>query len=248
MPMKKIIAANWKMNKTVSETKDFLRDFKDKIRNEDNCEIIVFPPFISLLDAVRECENTNIKIGAQNCHCESSGAFTGEVSAEMVRDIAVDYVICGHSERRKYFFETDEIINKKIHRALENNLKVIFCVGESLEIRENGKVNEWIEGQIKNGLKDIPKENLKNITVAYEPIWAIGTGKAINTESADDVAEFIKKCLADNFGAKTAVLYGGSVKPSNASDFINSKNIDGLLVGGASLDAESFAEIVFAAR
>ncbi|MBR2578582.1 MAG: triose-phosphate isomerase [Clostridia bacterium] len=246
--MKKIIAANWKMNKTVSETKDFLRDFKGKIQNEDNCEIIVFPPFTSLVDAVRVCENTNIRIGAQNCHCESSGAFTGEVSAEMVRDIAVDYVICGHSERRKYFFETDEIVNKKIHRALENNLKVIFCVGESLEIRENGKVNEWIAGQIKNGLKGISKENLKNITVAYEPIWAIGTGKAINTESADGVAEFIKKCLADNFGAKTAVLYGGSVKPSNASDFINSKNIDGLLVGGASLDAESFAEIVFAAR
>lgn len=246
--MKKIIAANWKMNKTVSQTQDFLRDFKDKIKNEDNCEIVVFPPFTSLLDAVRECENTSIKIGAQNCHCESSGAFTGEVSAEMVRDVAADYVICGHSERRKYFFETDEIINKKIHKALENNLKVIFCVGESLEIREIGKVNEWIEGQIKNGLKDISKENLKNITVAYEPIWAIGTGKAINTESADDVAKFIKKCLADNFGAETAVLYGGSVKPSNAGDFINSENIDGLLVGGASLDAESFAQIVFAAR
>lgn len=246
--MRKIIAANWKMNKTVSETKEFLRDFKDKIQNEDNGEIIIFPPFTSLVEVVRECKNTNIKIGAQNCYYENSGAFTGEISAEMVRDVGAEYVILGHSERRKYFLETDDIVNKKVHKALENELKIIFCVGESLEIRENGDVKEFIGRQIKNGLKGVSKDDLKNITVAYEPIWAIGTGKAISVGVADDMAKFIKKCLADNFGAKTAVLYGGSVKPSNASDFINSENIDGLLVGGASLDAESFAEIVFAAR
>ena len=236
------------MNKTITETKNFFHDFKRRVRAADSCELIIFPPFLSIAEAVNECKNTDIKIGAQNCYYEKFGAFTGEISPEMVRDIGADYVILGHSERRKYFGETDEIINRKIHQALENNLKVIFCVGESLEIRESGNVNEFIENQVKNGLKDIAKENLKNIAVAYEPIWAIGTGKAINTESADDVAKFIKKCLADNFGSDTAVLYGGSVKPSNAAEFVKSENIDGLLVGGASLDAESFAEIVFAAK
>lgn len=248
MQTKKIMAANWKMNKTIGETKDFFHDLKHKFQTEFDCEVVIFPPFTSLLCAVEECENTSIKIGAQNCHHESSGAFTGEISAEMLHDIGARYVILGHSERRKYFCETDEIINKKIYKALENNLKIIFCVGESLEIRENGNVNDWIEGQIKNSLKGILKENLKNIAVAYEPIWAIGTGKAINAESADDMGKFIKKCLADNFGSETAVLYGGSVKPSNASEFIKSGNIDGLLVGGASLSADSFAEIVFSAR
>lgn len=246
--MKKIIAANWKMHKTLLETKDFLRDFKGKAQSEENREIIICPPFTAFAEAVIECKNTDIKIGAQNCHYESSGAFTGEISAEMICDIGVEYVILGHSERRKYFCETDEIINKKIHKALENNLKVIFCVGESLEIRENGSVNEWIAGQIKSGLKDISKEDLKNIIVAYEPIWAIGTGKAINAEAADDMAKFIKKCLAENFGSETAVLYGGSVKPSNAAEFVRSKSVDGLLVGGASLSAEGFAEIVLAAN
>lgn len=246
--MKKIIAANWKMNKTIGETKDFFCDFRGRIQNAKDCEIIVAPPFIALAEAVRECENMDIKIGAQNCHYENSGAFTGEISAEMLCDIGVQYVILGHSERRKYFCETDEIINKKIHKALENGLKVIFCVGESLEIRENGSVNEFIAGQIKNGLKGITKEHLSDIIIAYEPIWAIGTGKAINAESADCVAKFIKKCLADSFGSETAVLYGGSVKPSNAGEFLKTDDIDGLLVGGASLDAESFAEIVFSAR
>lgn len=246
--MKKIIAANWKMNKTIGETKEFLRDFRGKIQDEQDCEIIILPPFIALAEAANECRNTNIKIGAQNCHYESSGAFTGEVSAEMVRDIGAEYVILGHSERRKYFCETDEIINKKIHKALENNLKVIFCVGESLEIRENGDVNEFIGRQINSGLKGVLKESLSDIIVAYEPIWAIGTGKAISAGSAGDVAKFIKKCLADNFGSETAVLYGGSVKPDNANEFVKSGDIDGLLVGGASLQAESFAKIIFAVR
>ena len=247
--MKKIISANWKMNKTVSETKDFFRNFRVKIQSvNNNCEVIICPPFIAIPEAVCECKNINIKIGAQNCYYEDNGAFTGEVSAKMVSDIGAEYVILGHSERRKYFFETNEIINKKIYKALENGLKVIFCVGESLEIRENGSINEFIESQIKSGLKGISKESLKSIIIAYEPIWAIGTGKAIDCEDADDMAEFIKKCLADNFGVETAVLYGGSVKPGNAQDFLKTENIDGLLVGGASLDGESFAEIVSVAR
>ena len=246
--MKKIIAANWKMNKTLVETKDFFREFKSKVNAQENCEIIICPPFISLTEAANECKNTNIKIGAQNCHYESSGAFTGEISAGMLCDIGVQYVILGHSERRKYFFETDEMINKKIHKALENDLKVIFCVGESLDIREKNSVNEFIAEQINSGLKGVSKENLRNVIVAYEPIWAIGTGKAINSESACCVARFIKKCLADNFGSETAVLYGGSVKPENANEFVKSGDIDGLLVGGASLKAESFAEIIFAVR
>ena len=245
--MKKIIAANWKMNKTISETKSFFHNFRNQSSLlAEGCEIIIFPPFTSIVEAVRECENTDIKIGAQNCHYESSGAFTGEISAEMIRDIGAEYVILGHSERRKYFCETDEIINKKIHKALKNSLKVIFCVGESFETRKNGKVNEWIERQIKNGLKGLSKENFKNIVIAYEPIWAIGTGKAINAESADEVVKFIKKYLADNFDSESVILYGGSVKSDNVREFMGLEDIGGLLVGGASLSAESFAEIIFA--
>ena len=244
MSFRKIIAANWKMNKTSGEAVEFFGTLESAIGGSNNCETIICPPF-TLLDYVgKEFERLNIKLGAQNCHFEKSGAFTGEISAEMLKDVGVQYVIIGHSERRKHFFETDEIINKKVKFALTNGLKVIFCVGESAEVRQNGNVREFIFEQLKNGLSGLNKEDIDNVVIAYEPIWAIGSGITVTFDEADEIGKFIKDFVIGSFNCDVRVLYGGSVSADNVHGFLSLKNIDGALVGGASLDAKSFAKII----
>ena len=247
MVFKKIVAANWKMNKTFSQAVEFFGKLKSEIANS-KCEVVIFPPF-TLLDYVKkECECLNIECGAQNCHFEKSGAFTGEISADMLTDIGIRYVIIGHSERRKYFNETDEIVNKKMKRALGCKLNVVFCVGESLEVRQKGDVHKFIAEQLRKGLSGLNKKDLACVKVAYEPVWAIGSGLTITFDEADEIGHFIKNFVMSNFGCDIRVLYGGSVNAENAGGFLSLDNIDGALVGGASLDAESFAEIVNAAK
>lgn len=248
MIFKKVVAANWKMNKHGKEAAEFFGTLKSKNLDSDKCEIIVFPPFTLLDYVVKECKLLGIKVGGQNCHFEKSGAFTGEISADMLKDIGAQYVILGHSERRTYFFETDEVINQKIKSALECNLKVVLCVGESLEIRQNKNVHEFISEQLGKGLQGLSRDDLANIIIAYEPIWAIGSGLTMKFDEANEIGRFIKDFVNDNFGCDIRVLYGGSVNAENASGFLSLENIDGALVGGASLKAESFAKIVDAAK
>ena len=244
---KKVIAGNWKMNMLPNEAIKFIQDLTSLVKDTKN-EVIICAPYTDLFYTILNAQDTNIKIGAQNMHFEEKGAYTGEVSGKMLKSIGVEYVIIGHSERRQYFAETDETVNKKIKAAFENDLKPIVCVGETLEEREKGIAFDVITKQTRLALDGLSNEQVKNTIIAYEPIWAIGTGK---TATADDANESIKKIreeISKIYGKDIAecviILYGGSVKSSNAKELFNKSDIDGGLVGGASLKAEEFAKIV----
>ncbi len=241
---RKVIAGNWKMNMLPNDTIDFINALEPNVKESDS-EIIICVPFTDLFYAISFCQGTNIHVGAQNVFYEDSGAYTGEVSAQMLKCINTEYVIIGHSERRKYFAETDEIVNKKVHKAIENGLKPIICVGETLEEREQGKAIEKITSQISEDLKGLTKENLENIIIAYEPIWAIGTGKTATKEDANEAIKAIRSKINEQFGTDDiTILYGGSVKPENANELFQMSDIDGALVGGASLKVSSFKAII----
>jgi triosephosphate isomerase len=217
-----------------------------------NCDVIICPPFTSLSEANSLIRNTFIKLGAQNMHFEESGAFTGEISASMLKSVGCEYVILGHSERRTIFGEKDDLINKKIKKALQSGLKPIFCVGETLEERERNITSNVIENQITNGLRDISSDDLKKIIIAYEPVWAIGTGKTATPQQAEEVHEFIRNLIKKNFSDQSSeniiIQYGGSVKADNAAELLSQKDIDGALVGGACLKADSFIAIIKAEK
>ena len=243
----RLIAGNWKMYKTVSETEEYLRDFLELVKHLEDREVLLCPPFTSLYVAGKLLEGTDIELGAQNCFYEKKGAFTGEISLPMLKELGCSYVIVGHSERRHIFGETDEMINKKLVACLEEGVRPILCVGEKLEDREAGMTFKVVETQIRLALSGI-EEHTDRIDIAYEPVWAIGTGVPATPEDAVAVHRFIKELIKDlnpKSEGKTRVLYGGSVKPENASEFMKHSEIEGLLVGGASLDPESFAKIVY---
>lgn len=244
-----LIAANWKMNKTLKESRALLSEILDISEPTLGVDVIVCPPFTSLESANKVLHGSHIELGAQNMHFEEGGAFTGEISPLMVKELCV-YVIIGHSERRQYFFETDDIVNKKVKTAFYYGIKPIVCVGENLEQNEAGETKAVIEKQIKDAFSGLSV--IEGAIVAYEPIWAIGTGKAASAEEAASTAEFIRSTISKMYGAETAnkirILYGGSVKPENIKDFILKEDIDGVLVGGASLKASSFNGIINACK
>ena len=244
---RKVIAGNWKMNMLPNEAIDFIDKLTPLVKNTDN-DIILCVPFIDLFYGLLTSQGTNIKIGAQNMHYEDSGAYTGEVSAKMLKSINVQYVIIGHSERRKYFNETDETVNKKVKVAFENKLKPIVCVGETLEQREENKHLKVVTNQVKLALDGLDEESVANVIIAYEPIWAIGTGKTASKEDANNmimaIRQEISKIYGQNVAERVIILYGGSVKPDNCKELFEMSDIDGALVGGASLKADDFAKIV----
>lgn len=242
-----IIAGNWKMNNTVDEAIKLVNDLKSEVAKTD-VKVVICCPFTLLNQLKKEIEGSRIKLGAQNLHWEDKGAYTGEISAEMLKEQGVEYVIIGHSERRQYFNETDETVNKKVIKALEKELIPILCVGETLEEREANKTYEIVKGQILKALENISDEQMKNIVVAYEPIWAIGTGMTASPEDANAVIAYIREVVKDKYGEDISELvpiqYGGSVKSTNATEIMNQEDIDGALVGGASLKAEEFLGII----
>ena len=244
---KTIIAGNWKMNKTPSEAKALLDEIAPLVADAP-CEVVACVPYVDLATAVEATKDTNIKIGAENCHWAESGAFTGEISTAMLKEIGVEYVVIGHSERRQYFGETDETVNKRVKAALAAGLKPIVCVGELLWERECNITKEVISRQIKLDLWDVPIEELPNVVIAYEPVWAIGTGKTATAEQAEEVCEFIRNCLKLLYSVEAAesvtIQYGGSMNDQNAAELLMKPNVDGGLIGGASLVAEKFAAIV----
>ncbi len=244
---KKVIAGNWKMNMLPNEAIKFIEDLAPAVKDTEN-EVILCVPYTDLFYALLTAQGTNIKIGAQNMHFEENGAYTGEVSAKMLKSINVEYVIIGHSERRQYFNETDETVNKKIKAAFANELKPIVCVGETLEERETQKTAQIITKQTKLALEGLTNEQVANTIIAYEPIWAIGTGKTATSEDANNSVKEIRKKIEEIYGQETAsrviIQYGGSVKSSNAKELFEMSDIDGGLVGGASLKADEFSKIV----
>jgi triosephosphate isomerase len=248
MSRKVIIAGNWKMNKTASEAKKLIEELKPLVAELNNVEIGVAPPFTSLAAAVEAAKGSNIKVGAQNVHWATNGAFTGEISAAMLKEVGVDFVITGHSERRQYFGETDETVNQRTKAALAAGLQVIVCIGELLEEREGNKTECVLETQLKGGLNGISAEDMANIVIAYEPVWAIGTGKTATPEMAEETQAFCRKVLADMYGQALAdtvrIQYGGSMKADNSGELVAQADIDGGLIGGASLDAASFAALI----
>lgn len=245
----KVIAGNWKMNNDPNETRDLISKLLAGLKNlNSTCEVVICPPYTSLSEASSMIKDSKIRLGAQNIHEEENGAFTGEVSAKMLLSAGCEYVIIGHSERRTIYKESNELINKKIRRALKNNLKPIFCVGELLEEREKNITEQVIKSQVLKGLQDFSLNDLKDLIIAYEPVWAIGTGKTATPQQAEEVHLFIRTLLANNFSSDFAenlsILYGGSVKPDNSKELLSQKNIDGALVGGACLNADSFINII----
>ncbi len=248
---KTIIAGNWKMNKTPSEAKALLEEIIPLVKDA-TCEVVACVPYVDLATAVEVTKDTNIKIGAENCHWAESGAFTGEISTGMLKEMGVEYVVIGHSERRQYFGETDETVNKRTKAALAAGLKPIVCVGELLWERECDITNEVIARQIKLDLWDVTPEEMANVVIAYEPVWAIGTGKTATAEQAEEVCEFIRMCLKAKYGLEVAsgvtIQYGGSMNDKNAAELLSKTNVDGGLIGGASLVAEKFAAIVDATK
>ena len=249
---KKIVAGNWKMNKNLPEAKELINELLKKINPENKVEVIIAPSFVNLPAAVELTKSSELKVAAQNMHFEDQGAYTGEVSADMLKAVGVDKVILGHSERRAYFNETDEILEKKAHKAYEKQLTNIFCVGEKLEDRQSGNHFEMVKNQLKNALFNLPLQAYKNIVIAYEPVWAIGTGETATPEQAQEMHQFIRESLAKKYGADLAnnvrILYGGSVKPENAKEIFSKPDVDGGLIGGAALNADSFNAIVEAAK
>jgi len=247
----KIVAGNWKMNKTLPEAEQLIQELKEKIQ-PGNVEVIIAPSFVNLPKAVEMLQNHNIQVAAQNMHFADSGAYTGEVSADMLKAIGINTVILGHSERRAYFNETDESLKLKAEKAYEKNMNNIFCVGEQLEDRQNGKHFEVVKSQLENALFTLPLEAYKKIVIAYEPVWAIGTGETASPEQAQEMHQFIRETLAKKYGRDLAnhvrILYGGSVKPGNAAEIFSQPDVDGGLIGGASLKANDFKAIVEAAK
>lgn len=246
---KKIIAANWKMNMTISESESFLEDFRLDVEDVSGVDIVIAPPFTALAKMSELLGGSQkIRLGAQNFYYEKSGAYTGEISATQLRELFVRYVIIGHSERRAIFGETDELINKKVTVALASELKPILCVGETLEEREAGKEKEVLERQLRGGLAGVSAEDLIDTVIAYEPVWAIGTGKTATSAQAQDAHAHVRAVLAELSDQATAdkvrIQYGGSVKPANAKELLSQPDIDGALVGGASLEPRGFSEIV----
>ena len=243
---KTIIAGNWKMNKTPSEAAELAAAIA-QIQGA-KCEVVICPPFVDLFFAKKALEGSNVKLGAQNCHWKESGAFTGEISADMLIEAGCDYVILGHSERRQYFGETDETVNLRTKAALEKGLKTIVCVGETLEEREQGITEKVIDRQIRLGLADLTAEQMANVVIAYEPVWAIGTGLTATNEQAEEVCKFIRDLLTELFGAavaeETTIQYGGSMNAGNCAALLAMPNIDGGLIGGAALKPADFAVIV----
>lgn len=243
-----IIAANWKMNKTKSETLEFAGKFTQQIGEVRVTEMAIAPPFTSLDVLGQAVEDTKVKLAAQNVYFEESGAYTGEVSAAMLKELGCVYVIVGHSERRQLFGETDQSVNKKLKAVFESSMAPILCVGENLEQRRAGEMEAVIKRELNEGLKGIEAEQISKMVIAYEPIWAIGTGQTASPEDADAGAKFIRGLISEMYDSGLAqslrVQYGGSVKPHNVVNIMSMPNVDGALVGGASLDAESFAQII----
>jgi triosephosphate isomerase len=248
---KKIIAANWKMHMTTAETESFWKVFDLEVGPSPHPEIVIAPPFTALQKlADLTSDSQKVKLGAQNMFYETSGAFTGEISPGMLRELFVRYVIIGHSERRQLFGETDDFVNRKVAAALKSEMRAILCVGETLEERDAGKVVQVLETQLRGSLAGFEPDAFADIVIAYEPVWAIGTGRTATPEQAQEAHEAVRKVLAELAGKETAdkvrIQYGGSVKPGNAKELLSLPDVDGALVGGASLDPRSFAEIVLA--
>ena len=245
---KKIIAGNWKMNKTVAESIELVEELQRLHADQTAVDVVVCPPYTSLKSVSDILSNTQIHVGSQNISAEDSGAYTGEISHEMLKELYVRYVIIGHSERREYFQESDNLINRKVLKALEKKLKPILCVGESLEQRESGITEEVVEKQIRLGLRDINPDMYSDVVIAYEPVWAIGTGKTATAQQAQDVHYFIRCLIKEMVGLDASnvvrIQYGGSMKPSNAEELLSQSDIDGGLIGGASLDAVSFGSLI----
>lgn len=243
-----LIAGNWKMNNTLNESRELVQSILHDVAQQTEVHAVVCPPFTALSKVAELVSNSNLLLGAQNMHPKPSGAYTGEVSAGMLRELFVSYVILGHSERREYFAETDAFINEKVKVALDNTLKPILCVGETLDQREAGKTLEVVKTQLTLGLQGVTKEKAENVVIAYEPVWAIGTGKTATPEMAQEVHGEIRKTLAEIFNVSLAngirILYGGSMKPNNAAELLEQPDIDGGLIGGASLEAKSFVKLI----
>ncbi len=251
MIRKKLIAGNWKMNKTAADGISLTRDIVEVVGREASVDIVLCPPYTALESVAKLLEGQAVRLGAQNMHPEKGGAYTGEVSAEMLRALFVTHVILGHSERRTYFAETDAFINKKVLAALTNQMKPILCVGETLAEREAGATLSVVKRHVEGGLQGVTKEQITTVIIAYEPVWAIGTGKVATTEQAQEVHAYIRDLLTKLYGEplaqKVRILYGGSMKPSNAAELLAQKDIDGGLIGGAALEARSFIDLVKAA-
>jgi triosephosphate isomerase len=250
---KKIVAANWKMNMTQAESARFVQSLLLDLGDITDVEVVILPPFTAIAKVMEALgASQSIKVGAQNMHWEPSGPFTGEISAALLRDLLVRYVVLGHSERRTLFGETDEIVNRKVRAAHEGSLRPIVCVGETLEQRDKGNVEKILSIQLRGSLKDLNEKELQETVLAYEPVWAIGTGRNATPEQAQEAHAFIRHTLCEMSDEATAerirIQYGGSVKPENAQDLMIQADIDGALIGGASLDPRSFAQIVKAAR
>ena len=247
---KAVIAGNWKMNKTPVEAAELINEMKPLVENAD-CDVVICVPYVDLQTALYCTEGTNIKVGAENCHWEEKGAFTGEISPSMLTSMGVEYVVIGHSERRQYFGETDDTVSKRVDAALKAGLKVILCVGETLEQREKNITFETVSTQTKIALQKVTEEQLKDVIIAYEPVWAIGTGKTATSEQANEVNNYIRGLIAELYSTDAAnafvVQYGGSMNAGNAAELLAMEDIDGGLIGGASLKAPDFATIVKAA-
>ncbi|MBE6904031.1 MAG: triose-phosphate isomerase [Ruminococcaceae bacterium] len=248
---KAVIAGNWKMNKTPSEAKALIEELKP-LAKDAPCDVVICVPFTDIAVAVELCKGTNIKVGAQNCHFEEKGAFTGEISAQMLKECGVEYVVLGHSERRQYFGETDATVNKRTKAAIANGLTAIVCVGELLEQRELGITNEVVSMQTKIALNTIEEKDLDKIIIAYEPVWAIGTGKTATSDQADETCGVIRAAVGELYGEdaaqKLTIQYGGSMNAKNAQELLSKVNVDGGLIGGAALKAEDFSVIINAAK
>ena len=248
---KTIIAGNWKMNKTATETRAFADELKAIMPKAKWCEVLLCVPFVNIPAALKAFKDTRVAIGAENLHFEEKGAYTGEVSAEMLKDLGVKYVIIGHSERRQYWNDNDIIVNKKVHAAIAAGLRPVICVGESLEQRELGVTKELIDLQVKTALAGVPAEKMRHVVIAYEPLWAIGTGKTATAEQANEVCALIRGTIADLYDEEAAegitIQYGGSMNAKNAAELLAQPDVDGGLIGGASLKPADFAEIVKAA-
>lgn len=247
---KAVIAGNWKMNKTPSEAKALIEEMKPLVKDAA-CDVVLCVPFIDIPAAIEAAKGSKIKIGAENVHFKSSGAYTGEVSAEMLKEAGVEYVVVGHSERRTYFGETDQTVNLRALAALNAGLKAIICVGETLEQRELGYTETLLKFQTKMALTNVTKEQLKNVIIAYEPVWAIGTGVTATADQADEGNGYVRAAIAEAYGEDVAqsvtIQYGGSMNAGNADELVSKENVDGGLIGGASLKAPDFAKIVAAA-
>jgi len=245
-----VLAGNWKMNKTSSEAKALIEELMPAVERAD-CEVVICVPFTDIAIAVALCEGGNIAVGAQNCHFEESGAYTGEISASMLVEAGVTHVIIGHSERRQYFGETDSTVNLRAKKAISKGLIAIVCVGELLEERENGTTEEVLTRQVNAALADMTSDDIKNVIIAYEPVWAIGTGKTASSDQADEACGFIRGLVEKLFDKDVAealtIQYGGSMNPSNADELLSKENVDGGLIGGASLKAADFKSLVDAA-